>query len=445
MVRRRDGESSTITLEMASNDEAISIGVEFDEEYQSLVLTTPSSIPWGGVLTSPCLSIRATVWVPEGGLLDSFNIETVHLAISLLDNLSIRLGSTRLTSVVGKIAAATTGDDNNGRLMQDGAPGFFVFNSRAIEVNTISASIDGSWPLNDFLRLKSVSGSITASIEPKAALKENPKPAELVLESVSGTIKFREPIDKARKAFAQRQTVLKAEDIIPPRDYRVGVQTTSGDIEGAVAFTYVAQFESMSGFTNVELLPVLPSELAANSPAINIKTETTSSDTTVKVVEPIWADILDSSGRYADSPLSPTAGGKNRKGESFPVGDKDPYTFLPPSSSSRVAGGGAVGQSTAQQRQKAGNLLGVLRSSHHSTSGTIKLEYPAAWVGDIRLRTLSGELGVTGKDVRIIKSGRQFPGVENVIIAEKGPQSKKGVSVVSAWSTSATIKLSFPE
>ncbi|CCC07312.1 unnamed protein product [Sordaria macrospora k-hell] len=48
------------------------------------------------------------------------------------------------------------------------------------------------------------------------------------------------------------------------------------------------------------------------------------------------------------------------------------------------------------------------------------LYLPVSWEGEIVMNTLSGKLGVSGKDVKLIKSGEQWPGFNKEIVARKG-------------------------
>src|SRR3569833_3278182 len=174
VLRRQIGsEGPSIVIDMMSNDESISVGVEFEEGSQALTITTARSIPWENLNSArnlPCLIIRATIRVPENATHKNLDIGNVHLGVKLLDNLSISVADlVILASVIGKIVAATNGQEENEKLIRDGAPSYFALSSRSIEVSTTSASIRGSWPLYDQLRLASMSGTITAGVEPKKA------------------------------------------------------------------------------------------------------------------------------------------------------------------------------------------------------------------------------------------------------------------------------------
>ncbi|KAK3954717.1 hypothetical protein QBC32DRAFT_207101 [Pseudoneurospora amorphoporcata] len=61
-----------------------------------------------------------------------------------------------------------------------------------------------------------------------------------------------------------------------------------------------------------------------------------------------------------------------------------------------------------------------LHNQHTSTSGDFHLYLPVSWEGEIVMTSLSGKLGVSGKDVKLIKSGEQWPGFNRDIVARKG-------------------------
>src|SRR3569833_1070955 len=303
VLRRQIGsEGPSIVIDMMSNDESISVGVEFEEGSQALTITTARSIPWESLDSArnlPCLIIRATIWVPENAALENLDIGNVHLGVKLLDNLSISVADqVILASVIGKIVAATNGQEENEKLIRDGAPSYFALSSRSIEVSTTSASIRGSWPLYDQLRLASVSGTITAGVEPKKAYPGSVKPANLDIKTTSGNIEFYEPLEKAQVGLAQKNRLVVPESVseaIPPREYTLSIHSESGHVKGAAAFTSVAHLHSTSGSLRVDLLPVLPQKLATAVPYsegfCTLQTSTTSAASEILVLDPLWVDM----------------------------------------------------------------------------------------------------------------------------------------------------------
>ncbi|KAK3943582.1 hypothetical protein QBC46DRAFT_338530 [Diplogelasinospora grovesii] len=418
IIFRRTGSGTpgpSVVLEVVVNDDRINVAIEWDSNSQSMLVRAPRVFPWDDTSSSPCVAIKATIWVPADGVLDSLSVQAIHLGIRLMDNLSLKVAQRAwLHSVVGYITAASTGSDTRDEgIIGVGAPDSWNFESRFIEVKTTSAPIRGSWPLYDYLGLQSTAGTIRVCIEPKEADKEQPKPAILYVKSMSGDVEFREPIHAAQEAFgiSERLTPdqqigldLKAEAVLPPRDYRVDVHTTSGDIRGAVAFSSAAQFKTTSGDISVELLPVLDESLSAwDSKKVFLGTGSTSGSTAVSVLDPLWVDSsAQGVGRY--TLVQPTEGGE-----------------------ASVSGGGSA-------------MLRCLYSTHSTTSANIRLHYPGTWEGEVSLASITGKLTASGKDLRVIKAGDDWPGINKNLVARKPGDLKNGGGQVTAKSTSGDVE-----
>ena len=407
--------SSSITLEVIVSDGRIEVATHWEADRQVLFITIPGNVPWDETPEGPCVNVLATVWVPEGGVLDSVEVKTVQLGINLFDNLSLEVAKdTKLASTVGKIVSASTGvDSRDDQIFDFGAPDSFRFRSRIIEVKTTAASIKGSWPLLDYLGFVSTSGSIRACIEPKEVDKDKPTPATLYVKSFSGDVELREPIQAAQDAFTvgqawkqarpETELDLRAETVLPPRDYRVDVHTTSGNIKGALAFSTGANFKSTSGNMRLELLPVLDASYAGTDTKTSaLQTASTSGNTGVFVLEPLWVDSVQGSYIPFPAPMVPIPGLETSE----------------------------TGSSAAAA------LLRSLNSQHTLTSGDLSLHYPSAWEGELSLATNSGRLTAVGDGVEIIKSGKGFPGFNKYILARKG---KEGGGRLLAKTTSGDV------
>lgn len=442
VILRRTGPNTpgpSVVVDTIVNDERLDVGYEWDATAQKLRVTAPADISWKDNKW-PCVHIIITIWVPEDGTLDALKVEAIHLGILLLDNLSLTVSkSARLTSVVGRIVASSAGsnakDDNDADV---GAPGSFRFSSRFIEVENTSGDIFGSWPLFDYLRLSTTSGDIVVAVEPKEA-GENPVPANLVISSLSGDVTFREPIKAAEDAFVSArslsgsETALRAESVLPPRDYRVDVQTTSGNIRGGVAFSSSARVESISGRIQMELLPVLDSSLAEDGGRqASLKTGSASGGAHITLNDPLWIDS--SKGVYVVLP--PLSSGQHPpprspgKDDTYTpigkIGNGDPYASLPRggggSSSVKEVQTRDEDKSTAAVAAVAARALRCLSHKHGSTSGNVTLKYPGTWEGGISAESMSGSIKVRGKDVVIVKEGREWPGYGHYVKAKKGDE-----------------------
>jgi hypothetical protein len=110
--------------------------------------------------------------------------------------------------------------------------------SRRTIVEFISGTIQGKFALRDLLSLKTVSGTITASVDPKEADPEDIVPAEFTAVTSSGTINIHFPTTGD----------------IPSRDYRTKVEAFSGSIVGSYVGTETTM-HTVSGSIYADLLP----------------------------------------------------------------------------------------------------------------------------------------------------------------------------------------------
>lgn len=453
VVIRRAGNGTPgpgITLESVSNDDLIELDLDWDDVEQRLYVLSPLSIPWpSNTPESPCLQIRSTIWVPPGSILDSLNVESVHLGVKLLDNLSIQLNNfARLASTIGTVVAATDGEKDPKQVMLEGPPRSFTLDSRYIEVKTLSNAIAGSWPLYDYLGLETVAGSIRAGIVPKEALKDKPRPAILYVHSTSGPVELHEPVEAAAAALAMQSqgtaVGATAQDIIPPRQYGVDLYTMSGTVKGSVAFSHSCKVHTTSGNIDLTLLPVYDKSQmqspggGASSSTSNLQTSTTSGTTVVNVMDALWKDIQ--TGSYVALPAPPPAPAPGSV-EVTPIGAEDPYSFLGDKENEEPAP-----EPEQQEQQPAAAspppAIHVLSSKHSTTSAAIRLNYPATWEGGIDADSLTGKIAVTGKGVEVIRRDDEFPGYKERVVARKGQEGVGGN--IKCHTTSGKISLSFP-
>jgi len=448
VVIRRVGSGTpgpSAVIDIIVNDDRIDVDVDWDADEQTLVVTVPRGIPRGENSSRPCLNLKITLWVPEDGSLSNLYVQTVHLGIALLDNLSISISErAKFYSIVGSIIAASTGSDSRDKSIMDvGAPDSFRLQSRFIEVSSSSGSVTGSWPLYDYLAIKTISGNIKVGVEPQEAAKSEPKPAILYINSASGDVEFREPIHTAEEAFALTramvaankggETDLRAETVLPPRDYRVDVHTASGSIKGAAAFSSTCGIKTTSGGINVDLLPVLDSSLSEDdSKQALLKTSSTSGTNDITVLDPLWIDSQQ--GGYVDLPPTPTppmppvpTAPWDRE-RYVPIGDDDPYSWIPGHLRDGAGGAGVV----AQQQRNAANsrALRSLGAEHTTTSAKINVKYPAVWEGLIQLSSVSGKLSARGEGVEIISGGGHgWP--KKPLVAKKGQDHPGWINIGS--------------
>lgn len=455
VVIRRAGNGTPgpgITLESVSNDDQISLDLDWDDVEQRLYVLSPLSIPWpSNSPESPCLQIRSTIWVPPGSVLDSLNVESVHLGVKLLDNLSIQLNNfARLASTIGTVVSATDGEKDPGKVMLEGPPKSFVLDSRYIEVKTLSNAIAGSWPLYDYLGLETVAGSIRAGVVPKEALKDKPRPAILYVHSTSGPVELHEPVEAAAAALAMTSqgtaVGATAQDIIPPRQYGVDLYTMSGTIKGSVAFSHSCKVHTTSGNIDLTLLPVYDkSQIQAGAPSSSsLQTSTTSGTTVVNVMDALWRDVQTGSYLALPAPPPPPAAAPGTVNVT-PIGAEDPYSYLgdmetPPAPEEEDAE--AAPPAPEQPAAVSPPAIRVLTAKHTTTSAAIRVNYPATWEGRIDADSLTGKIAVTGKGVQVIRRDDDFPGYKERIVAQKGEDGVGGN--IHCHTTSGKISVAFP-
>ncbi|EQL01426.1 hypothetical protein OCS_02855 [Ophiocordyceps sinensis CO18] len=338
----------TVDLQVISNDENLQVNVEpkFHGDNQRLIMAVPHAVPsWpNGDGDAPCIQIRATFWVPREAHLRRLRVESVHLDVDVKDGLTLGVSDeTKISTVAGRLRTSLPKD-----LGDDVVP--YTLQSRKISVETVSAPIEGWFPLYDRLRLASASGDITAQVAPKPGRHNHHDKAHLDVSSVSGKVSIQEPARHTahviqRTQFSSNSMAQCLQQTSGLLEGEVGV---SGNGDARVAANCDAQFKTVSGELSLELLPVLDKNMDKRG---SLKTDTRSGDVRLKVLEPVWVG-----------------------------GDND---------SNRGS-------------------LGRLRSKHQSISGDLKLSYPPSWQGSFNAKALAGEIEVHGKNVEIIRRGRNI-------------------------------------
>ncbi|ROV93025.1 hypothetical protein VPNG_09439 [Cytospora leucostoma] len=474
VVVRRAGKGTpgpSITLEIVTSDENIGVDIHWQHSEERLTILTPRAVSRPSDRdTFPCVQIRVTVWTPPGSVLDSLNVETVHLGVKLLDNLSLRLeGAVQIHTTVGTVVAGADGERDAKQLLRDGGgapPPTFDLDSRHIEVKTVSHTIAGTWPLYDYLGLETVSGSIRAGVAPKEALREKPVPAVLYVHTTSGTIEVYEPIAEATTT---------RRDAIPARQYDVDLYTMSGTVRGSLAFGTSCRVHTTSGNIDLALLPVLDaSQIASAGPGGRsvLETATTSGTTVINVLDALWRDVR--TGEYAVGPdwreEQEREQGRQRGRDGEAGEDMDPITGAlesiidtvdkiarevldgvwrdviqtgshpahmapttpqdlpqqPQREDEAEASSPGSRSKTSPSSSSSPPALRALDSRHVTTSASIRLTYPSTWEGTIEADTLTGGLDVSGRGVEVIRRDEGFPGYKKHLVARKGEDGAGG-------------------
>ncbi|GAW14779.1 hypothetical protein ANO14919_041820 [Xylariales sp. No.14919] len=375
------GGDPRMVLDIVTNEPDLRLYTSLDAEMQTIKVSVPETYESSVPGQRPCVEIRGTAWVPEDAEIGILSLRATHLDILLFDDLSLHVADyTELASVTGHIKAGASEpashESNIGASLSDldyvfvPAKDTWAFDSRIIEVRTTSGHIDGNWPLYDLLGLHTTSGSIKVSITPEGELESNPKSAVLSLSTVSGGISAAEPVHDLKR--------------IPQRDYLVDVKSTSGSVRSALAFSAGITVHSTASSIALDLLPVINIDKINPQAPAQLETVTTSGETAVRILEP----------RFFDD------NGKTLATDDEVLADA------------------------------ASRALDCLEATHKSTSGNIGLHYPQSWEGVISAETTSGRLVARGKDLKIIKSSRGWPG--SIMEGRKGTPGKKSTIQVRA-------------
>ncbi|KAI1412450.1 hypothetical protein F5Y13DRAFT_180200 [Hypoxylon sp. FL1857] len=369
-VRRLDsGGSPRLVLEIVTNDKGVLLDVYSDADAQAMKVSVPKKYDPVDPQVWPCVEMRATVWVPEDAQLGMLQLGVVHLDVLLLDDLSLHVAEyAKISSIVGNIIS--------------GADRPIVYNSTGmmsmVPEFTFVPAKDGYLFDSRIIEVTTTSGQIDGNW---------PLYDMLGLHTTSGDIKvsitpqeeLKEDPKSAVLSLSSISGVVHAVEPvhtprrIPLRDYLVDIKSTSGGIHGAFAFGAGIELKSTASDIALDLLPVMNAyNVSASAPA-QLETATTSGTTAVRVLEPIWYGAT-----------------------------------------------GAMGS----------RPLNCLQAVHKSTSGDIGLRYPQAWEGDLYAETTAGRLRVKGRDVKIIRSVKGWPGQK--LEARKGPGGPGSVVQVHA-------------
>ncbi|KAK1777896.1 hypothetical protein QBC45DRAFT_329534 [Copromyces sp. CBS 386.78] len=362
IVRRssKDTPDPSIVIEVTANDDRIFSKIEthWNPSDQTLTIKTPDGLNTGQRNLQLCAIVKATVWVPEDAELNYLQIATIHLGVQLLDNLSLTVRTlARFDAVAGNIISASSG----GKDITQGRT------NKEVPPRDTSPDSFAFHPRR--LEGYTTSGQIYGVW---------PLFDSLILKSTAGDIQIGiEPQnrwDKDSSSNAELAIRSTSGDVnfrtrgvagktpqVPNRNYVLDVHTTSGNVHGLAACSSSATVKSTSGTLKLGLLPVLKE--AGDSKPVEVSTSSTSGTTSITIFEPLYIS--------------------SRATSSTPA-------------------------------------LRNLHNQHTSTSGDFHLYLPVSWEGEIVMTSLSGKLGVSGKDVKLIKSGEQWPGFNKEIVARKG-------------------------
>ena len=389
-----------MVVEMGSTEDDLPVNMRWSEDSQTLEVSTPRYLK-GYYQSTGCLYLIITAYLPRVSEFTNIRFEAKTLNLALADINANVTGRSKFITDSGEVWLATWQNSSDALRNSTGSSHTAIsskplsapqaqtfdlqFSSRRITVETISGAITGSYPLLDDLLLSSQSGSIDVNVVPKPAEKSAPAPADLEVQTASGSIHVGLPV-----GFVAEYTPVS-------RDYITRVHSLSGGISGTYYLGSESSFKTTSGSIEITTLPVLPKEIEprmSKAPPNLFETHTISGTTAITVLDPIF---------FANIALEHPPSTKN---PCKSVDDEDPYLLLPPDS---------ISMSKVEETPDAKTVkLRSLRSSHSSNNGKVTARYPNAWQGTVHAKTVSGAVTVNGDGFRTVKS-RTGPGYSEVV------------------------------
>ncbi|KAH7382903.1 hypothetical protein BKA64DRAFT_683500 [Cadophora sp. MPI-SDFR-AT-0126] len=400
----KHGNRAYFTVDVQVSDESLQVEKSWDEHSRVLKIVTPKAAPLSAGGTH-CVSLEITAWIPEDAQFSNLLIEAISLTLRVLDDVKVNVsGRSKFTTISGGVRfpsinatdAKSQTDTSAWRSSEE-----FPFSSRRIFVETMSGSIKGNYPLMDMLALSSQSGSIRVDVIPQPVLPSAPAPADLEVQSSSGTIQVNCPVGGTYTP--------------PPRNYITTVHSTSSTISGSYYLGSSNSFKTTSGTIRITGLPVLRGGDSVAAPINSFETHTISGTTDVEVLDPIFISLL-----------------SNSLESQKPAGDDEPFLVIPPGDLAIQALFEIDSRTTSEETK-----LHTLSSIHSSNSASIGVKYPSAWEGTMHGKCVSGNIVAKGEGVRIINS-RNGPGYTE-LKARKGDMEKGQGSMVEMKGISGSL------
>lgn len=408
-----DGKKPSVDVEALSNDKRIRTTYVFDKTDQGLAVIVDDRIwvekaHWRSGHDA-CLVVRVTVWVPEAAKqkdkethLKTLHLGAVHLGVQLIDNLDLIVDeSARLTSIVGSIVASRALPDDDTKevskkeknchdAMAEAISFAPGYRFEAPQTDVITTSSPIRGPWSLLDRLHIFSVSGSVSVGVRAEGTAD-EHKELADLRIE-TVSGSIGFEELKK----EEETTESEKEVVPRPHRLAVSTRSGTAHGAGTFAKLARLHTTSGSIAVALAP-------------------------------------------------------HRLEENVDDGDKD-HEYVPAELDTNTVSGKTV---VYLLNETTGNsAIDFLESTHHAVSGAVELHYPASWVGDIHLQTVSGALVVEGKGVHSVpddsprwppKIRRKVDAIKEGTREEDRGKAEGHRSTLNADTVSGRVRLSFPE
>lgn len=207
----------------------------------------------------PCLSVFIGVEIRRGVKLENWAVSTGNLDIVVADGLF------KSSGVEEEQSHMQVTEESSFSAIR-GKAEIAYWTSRRTIIEFISGEIRGNFALRDVLSLKTVSGDIDVTVDPKRADPDRPKPAEFTAVTASGDIDAQFPTTGD----------------IPSREFRTRLETVSASIRGTYIAGSTIAVHTISGDVSAALLPYY----AADTQSVSIHTSSRSGATKLNVLPP---------------------------------------------------------------------------------------------------------------------------------------------------------------
>ncbi len=194
------------------------------------------------------------------------------------------------------------------------------------------------------------------------------------------------------------------------------ISTVSGGIRGAYSLENVLSVKSKSGGIRISVIPKpaskshpAPAAFSASSHSGHLEAIYDTFNLPKRDYQiDVQAGSGGTSGRYVHGSRSSFSSNSGSLQVSVIPFDPDQFSEL---TSNHVSGSTRV---TVEPLLKNGGsgILGQLRSSHRTVSGSLRLHYPSEWEGEFKGSSVSGHLSAEGRGLEVDR--RDSPGMKSV-------------------------------
>ena len=219
------------------------------------------------------------------------------------------------------------------------------------------------------------------------------------------------------------------------------IDLISGSVSGRFALRDLLSVKTRSGAININVEPKL--ENPTDPQPASFVADTLSGS--IKAIFPVSAAIEEIPPRLYHTKIESKSGsvkgnyihGLNT--DILTVSGSIDVNVLPYSANSTgswlrtESTGGRIGVTVLPSYQDSQSVIGHLRSVHKTKSGSVHIKYPQQWEGKIEAVTMTGSVGLHGRDVEVLKRWSGPVGAH--VVAKKG----NATSAMDLGTTSGSV------